>query len=513
MALKSMPGLDRNLSDSVTRSGITFKPEQGGSQEDGPHPEHEILEPRLRTHSPVTGPVTPRRSHSLQERGPSILYGSGDSSPEIAKVRHFPVTKHQQNTTGGAPSINHHHETSVLRTTSISTDPMSAVKEELQAQDIQALKLQMNTLQERLEQVQLERDQLRQDKGHRTRSLHRHTLFIRDSSSEQENLKLGNTNLPFRRPDPFRGDEGESWSAWRTNFVRKLNFANISDDFERAALFSDSLGGIALRFYNNNLSLHEQSSWEFCSKKFGDRFGTTTENLVGRQELHNMQLQKNESARAFCQRFLEAWSKAYPKTKADTSSTETYILDKFIAAIGDEQAILYVGCAECHSLEEVCIALQRWLDANSLAEVNKRANLGTKQKNRTNNFDIPVYNTGDPDKGKPNWRKEMLDLSVQIQELKREFLASKTNSTSKSRSKKPKNSNIGRVITRIPQWAKVFKLKKDPKVGECWFCGEQTTEHTVRNCPVRLKMEENHPGSTMMKSSSDNSLVLNQENC
>ena len=89
----------------------------------------------------------------------------------------------------------------------------------------------------------------------------------------------------FRRPDPFTGEQGDSWSALQANFERKLVFAEIVDDFDKVVYFSESLKGIALRFYNSNLSDSEQSSWAQCKRRFQSRFGAPAENAMGRTEL------------------------------------------------------------------------------------------------------------------------------------------------------------------------------------------------------------------------------------
>mgnify|MGYP001240218393 FL=1 len=199
----------------------------------------------------------------------------------------------------------------------------------------------------------------------------------------------------FRRPDSFTGEPGDSWSAWQANFERKLVFAEIDNDFDKVVYFSESLKGIALRFYNSNLSSDEQSSWAKCRKRFQSRFGAPAENAVGRTELASMSLKKGETAMAFCQRFIEAWEKVYTSVKISTSKADPYMVEQFIAAINDQKAIVHVACQPHATLDEVCRGLQQWLDANSFAG-NQKSGMGQKRSRQDLNLpEMPVYNSVD----------------------------------------------------------------------------------------------------------------------
>ena len=316
-----------------------------------------------------------------------------------------------------------------------------------------------------------------------------------DSSSDRSLCSSKVWKRSFRRPDPFSGEQNESWPDWQAAFERKLQFAGVTSDKDRVMFFTDSIKGSALRFFNKNLSHDEQSSWRLCKERFQARFGISVQNARGRAELAEMSLRKGESAMAFCQRFIEAWEKVYTSTKVETSSQDPYVVDKFIYAIGIEPAIMHVACQPHETLDEVCQSLQLWLDANSFAEQQRFVG---KNKLRLEVPDLPVYtHQGD---------KTLRDSEIIGQLKALQKAASQAKGGLKSQRKLAKkagvvvddNSMKRATSFRIPNWAKVYKLKEPVVPGACWFCGEKVSprDHNVRNCPIRRKMEENNPGST-----------------
>ena len=316
-----------------------------------------------------------------------------------------------------------------------------------------------------------------------------------DSSSDRSRRSVKPWKRHFRRPDPFTGEPGDSWSAWQANFERKLVFAEIRDDFDRVVYFSESLKGIALRFYNSNLSEAEQGSWNLCKRRFQIRFGAPAENAVGRSELATMSLKKGESAMAFCQRFIEAWEKVYTSVRISTSSEDPYMVEQFISAINDEKAIVHVVCHPHNTLDEVCRSLQQWLDANSFAGNQKVGGFKRRNKPELNLPEMPVYNSTD----KQLLGAEALMAPIKsLQEtanLMKQVLQSEPAGKGKT---KAKRSNFGQEVTKLPSWTKIYKLVEKPRAGYCWFCGEEITSpgHSLRSCPERLKMEKENPGST-----------------
>ena len=323
-----------------------------------------------------------------------------------------------------------------------------------------------------------------------------------DCSTDRSRRSVKVWRRHFKRPDPFTGEPGESWSAWQTNFERKLTFAAIDDDFDRVVYFSDSIKGTALRFYNSNLSDREQSSWKLCKRRFQARFGPPAENTVGRAELASMTLRKGESAMAFCQRFIEAWEKVYTSVEVSTSSRDPYMVEQFISAIGDEQAIVHVGCQPHETLDEVCRSLQQWLNANSFAGTQKGGNLRLKNKNELRVPELPVYsNVEEPLLGMEAIMQPIKSLQKTVDSLKQSV---QQGARPKSRGKVDKRSGDEisfDIVTRLPSWTKEYKLVGTPRRGCCWFCGEKAkpTKHNLKTCPKRLEMEKKNPGSTFKR--------------
>lgn len=202
---------------------------------------------------------------------------------------------------------------------------------------------------------------------------------------------------------------------------------------------------------------------------------------------------------AFCQRFVEAWEKVYTSRSVSTTSRDPYMVEQFIGAIGDNEAIVYVACQPHDSLDEVCKALQKWLDAHSFAGA-KSSTLGKRSRGELHLPEMPVYTSGEP---------ECIDteaLASQINNLKetaeqvKASLAESMKKTSQRTGNFGRNSkNYGKPVEKLPKWAGKYKLVENPRWGFCWFCDEQDPDHHIRNCPKRLKQEKQHPGSTFQK--------------
>ena len=394
---------------------------------------------------------------------------------------------------------------------SFEKSEINALKEELEASRAQREldRMEMIQLRKKLENLQFDRSPLMAKEnvpppiGRSPRTLLKTRASLgkparssslesnSDSSSDRSRLSLRRVKRRFRRPDPFTGSQSESWNSWMTHFERKLAFSGIRDDYEQAFYFSESVKDVALRFFNSNLTEEEQTSWQLCRERFQARFGAPAENARGRSELATMKLKTGESAMAFCQRFVEAWEKVYTSKRVSVSSRDPYMVEQFISAIGDNQAIVHVACQPHDSLEEVCKALQQWLDANSFAGSQKPGKF-SRLENRIP--DMPVYASEERKENGADILASQLKEFKETAELVQKTLSGSgaTGVTSKSKPGK----QTGDKVTRLPKWAASYKLVKCPRWGYCWYCGQKEANHTLKTCPKRLKQEKEQPGSS-----------------
>jgi hypothetical protein len=297
----------------------------------------------------------------------------------------------------------------------------------------------------------------------------------------------------------FDGESGD-WKDWCQGFERSMWHAGITEESDVAFRFSECLQGQALSYFNR-LSVPEQTRWTDIKAMFDRRFGPEASAYEARRELNGIHPREGEPAEAYKHRFLSAWEKVFTKSLASPTEANEYMVEKFLDSLGDQQLVVFIGNRGPQTLNDCCAAMHTYLRSMARATIPSAAVAGA-QFNRV--APQKAQQKSDAGSEAEALRREIAELKKRLDERSAESASPQTNSNrgrgrgrGGSRGGRSNDSEYRRMV--LPDYIlNYYRLPSTTHRKGCWWCGHnEQPYHNIHRCPVRLKLEQEKPGSTV----------------
>ena len=290
--------------------------------------------------------------------------------------------------------------------------------------------------------------------------------------------------VTLEKPEIFTGRPEESWTSWRAEFERYLDFSEIPMESRQAAMIlTGRLKGEAKEVYNG-LVRPIQDNCAASLAALEGQFGGEAEHEKGHALLASVRLEAVDTADSFLRRFTAAFRRANPGVVFDINAPNYSWVNEFVGSLGEEDAVYHVEGQSPRCVRDATRALNGFIRAQK-TKIRHVTEMHKMVKRKVSGMPIcELY-------------EDMIPNSALAAAAKMAAPQNRENS-----SPAPHNAIQGpakdtqavparRQLTdaqrqaameRIAKWKEIYYL---PYFGQggCWICGEKG--HPLVKCPQK----------------------------
>ena len=284
--------------------------------------------------------------------------------------------------------------------------------------------------------------------------------------------------VALEKPEIFTGRPEDSWTSWRAEFERYLDFSDVPMNSRQAAMIlTGRLKGEAKEVYNG-LIRSKQDNCLASLEALEGQFGGEAEHEKGHALLASVHLEATDTADSFLRRFTSAFRRANPGVLFDINAPNYSWVNEFVGSLGEEDAVYHVEGQSPRCVRDATRALNGFIRAQKtkVRNINEMHKMVKRKVSGT-----PICEL----------YEDMIPNSALAAVAKMDNKSPTTQGAAQGPTQDTQGTPARRQLTeaqrqaameRIAKWKQIYYL---PYFGQggCWICGEKG--HPLVKCPQK----------------------------